>query len=124
VHHTEEISMRIPALSLFGALGLAVSVVSASAAPAVLVPPPPQASNIVQVAGDCERGLHPYRGCVRHRYYRPHAYYHRYYRPYGYYRPYPYYGAGYQPWNRPSPTDHVANQLNAQQLGGGYYRGY
>ena len=29
-------------------------------------------------------------------------------------------GDGYGPMNRPSPTDHVANQLNRRQLYGGY----
>ena len=37
--------------------------------------------------------------------------------PYYYYAP-SYYGARYQPWNRPSPSDHVARQLNRQQLYG------
>jgi hypothetical protein len=44
---------------------------------------------------------------------------------YGYYRAYPrgggfYGGEGYGPLNRPSPSDHVANQLNRRQLYGGY----
>ena len=29
-------------------------------------------------------------------------------------------GDGYEPWNRPSPTDHIANQLNRRQLYGGF----
>jgi hypothetical protein len=41
-----------------------------------------------------------------------------------YYRPYPYgpgyYGDGHEPWNRPSPGDHVANRLNRQELRGAY----
>ena len=109
--------MRIAALTLFGALGLAiVSAGSANAAPAV-----PgrvtQASNVVLVAGGCGWRFHPNRWgrCVPNRY--------------GYYRPRPYWpgyyggGGGYQPWNRSSPSDHVANQLNGRELGRGY-RGY
>jgi hypothetical protein len=96
--------MRIAALTLFGAL-----VGSASAAPAV-PGPLTQASNIVPVTGGCGRGLHPNRWghCVPNHY--------SYYRT----RPYwgGYYGGGYEPWNRPSPGDHVARQLNRQQLYG------
>jgi len=115
--------MRITTLTLFGTLGLAASVVSANAAPTITVLPAPQASNIVQVAGGCGWGFHRnYRGyCVRNYYPRPYAYSYRPYRPYGYYQPYPYYGGGYEPLNRPSPSDHIANQLNAQQLGRGYW---
>lgn len=114
-------SMRISTLSLFGALGFAASVAAAGAAPIVPTPTAPQVSaNIMQVAGGCGRGFHRYRGyCVRNRRHRPYAYYHRHYR-YGHYRPYRYYGSGYQPWNRPSPGDYVADQLNAQEL----YRNY
>ncbi len=38
--------------------------------------------------------------------------------PYYYYASpsYGYYGAGYGPWNRPSRSDHVARQLNRQEL--------
>ncbi len=105
--------MRIGALTLVSALGLAVSVVSATAAPTVPAPATPQASNIVQVAGGCGRSFHPNRWdrCVPNRY--------AYYGP----RPYwpGYYGGGYEPWNRPSPSDHVARQLNRQELGRTYY---
>ncbi len=110
--------MRMTALVLFGALGLAASAMSASAAPIGAVTATPQASNIEEVAGGCGWGFHRFRGyCVRNRHYRPYAYY----RPY-YYPPYPYYyGGGYEPWNRPSPGDYIANQLNAQELGRGYW---
>jgi len=53
--------MRIAALALMGTLGLAVSAVSASAAPYVPGIDTPQASNIVQVAAGCGRGFHPNR---------------------------------------------------------------
>ena len=43
-----------------------------------------------------------------------------YYGPYGYYRAYPYYGGGYERWNRPSPSDHIANRLNAQEARRGW----
>jgi hypothetical protein len=114
--------MRTKALALIGALGLAVGVMPAEAAPMVPAVVSPDFSNIVQVAQGCGRGFHRnYRGyCVRN--HRPHAYYRHYYRSrpyYGYYRTYPYYGGRYEPWNRPSPSDHVANRLNAQQR----YRG-
>ena len=102
--------MRISALALFGALGLAASVAPASAAPPAAVLAPPQASNLELVAGGCGWGFHRHRG-----YCSPN----HHYRHYGYYEPYygdGYYGGGYQPWNRPSPSDHVANQLNAQEL--------
>ena len=106
--------MRIAALTLLGALGLAVvSAGSANAAPAV-PGPVTQASNVVLVAGGCGWRFHPNRWgrCVPNRY--------------GYYRPRPYWpgyyggGGGYQPWNRSSPSDHVANQLNGRELGRGY----
>ena len=119
--------MRMTALVLSAAFGVAASALSAGAAPVGIVSPAPQASNVVQVAGGCGWGFHrTYRGyCVRnwrrhyshrhHRYYRPYAY-----RGYGY-PPYPgYYRGGYEPWNRPSPSDHVANWLNAQELRQGY----
>src|SRR6266567_1021999 len=50
----------------------------------------------------------------RYAYYRPRPYWH----PHAYAPGY-YYG-GQEPWNRPSPTGHVANQLNRQQLMCGY----
>jgi hypothetical protein len=96
--------MRIAALSLIGAIGLAASVVSANAAPSVPSLVSQQETNIVLAAGGCGRGLHPSRWghCVPNRYasYGAHRYWHGYY------------GGG---WG--SPSDHVANQLNAQQLG-------
>jgi hypothetical protein len=103
--------MRIAALTLAGALGLAASALTANAAPN-LPPPTAPAANIVQIAGGCGPAFHPNRWgrCVPN---------HGYYRPYAYYRPHwrGYYGGGYGPWWG-SPTDHVANQLNRQQLYG------
>ncbi len=109
--------MRIAALALFGALGIAITVTAADAAPAATAAVP-HASDIVPVSGGCGRGFHrdPWGNCVANRwgYYRPYAYRQPYWP--GYY----YYGDGYEPWNRPSPTDHVARQLNRQQLMYGY----
>jgi opacity protein-like surface antigen len=110
--------MRIAALSLVGAVCLLASAMAANAAPAVPSPASQPEANIVQVAGGCGPGLHPNRWhrCVPNRY--------------GYYRDRPvwrgyygggYYGGGYHGW---SPSDHVANQLNAHQLSRGYYGGY
>ncbi len=95
--------MRIAGLILGTALGLAAAA-SATAAPVITpVPPMPEASNLVRIAGGCGWGFHrTYRGyCVRNHPYRPYAYTHRY---------------GYGP----SPSDHVANQLNEQELRRGY----
>jgi hypothetical protein len=106
--------MHIAALSLVGAVWLAASALAANAAPAVPSPVGHQGSGIVQAAGGCGPGLHPNRWgrCVPSRY--------------GYYRARPawpgYYGGGYAPRGWGSPSDHVANQLNAQQLG--RYPGY
>ena len=115
--------MRSKALALAGAVGLGIFAVSANAAPLAPAPLASERSNIVQVAQGCgpdhHRNYHGY--CVWN--HRPHAYYGRYhhYRPYyGYYRTYPYYGGGYERWNRPSPSDHVAHQLNAQQARRGW----
>ena len=110
--------MRMTTLALFGVLGLAASVASVNAAPRLPAMPTTGVSNIVAVSS-CGYGLHRNaRGfCVRNRHhYRPYAY--RYYRPYPRYR---YYGGGYAPWYGPSPSDYVANQLNAQELGRHYY---
>ena len=100
--------MRIAAVALVGALGLAfVSATSAHAVPAV-PGSVPEASNIVLAAGGCGPRFHPNRWgrCVPNRY--------------GYYGPRPYwrgyYGGGHEPWNRPTPSDHVANQLNRGEL--------
>jgi hypothetical protein len=92
----EEITMRLAALALVGAIGFMFSAAPANAAPAVPNLATDQISNVVQVAGGCGRGFHRnYRGfCVRN-YYRP--YRPRYARPYypapryyGYHRPYRY----------------------------------
>lgn len=92
---------------LTGALGIACAG-AASAAPVLPPPGVPVTSNIEQVAGGCGWGFHRHHGyCVRNRHYRPYAY--------RYYRRYPYYG-GY-PWYRSSPSDYVANELNARELG-------
>lgn|SRR5579872_3594487 len=110
--------MRLSAVILAAVIGLAVSGMSAGAAPTVASPAPPQLSNIVQIAGGCGSGFHRTRRgyCTpnRYGYYRPHPYW-RAYRP-------GYYGDGHEPWNHPTPGDHVANQLNRQQArGGGYW---
>ena len=77
--------MRLTALTLIGALGLAATAVSAQAAPVVPTPDAHQASGIVQVWGGCGPGFHPvpghwspYRGwvpphCAPHRPYGPYA---------------------------------------------------
>ena len=105
--------MRIAALSLIGGVCLAVSAMAANAAPSVPSPVGQPATNVVQVAGGCGPGLHPNRWgrCAPNRY--------------GYNRARPawrgYYGGGYgggyayRGWG--SPSDHVANQLNARELG-------
>jgi len=112
--------MRVSALALLGALGLAASVATANAAPVVPAMPAPEVSNIVQVAAGCGRGFHRnYRGfCVTNRAYRPYAYSPRY-AP-RYYRSYGYYGGGNEFLNRPSPGDYVANQLNAHEARRGW----
>jgi hypothetical protein len=101
-------SMPRSFLILVGAFALAASAASASAAPIAPGPGARQTENVVAIAAGCGWGFHPNRRghCVPNRY--------------GYYGPRPYwpgyYGYGYEPWNRPSPTDHVANQLNRQEL--------
>ena len=106
--------MRIAALTLFGALGLAVASASANAAPAV-PGPAAQASNIVAVAGGCGWRFRPNRWgrCVPNRYshYRAHPYWRGYYGG-GYYGG-GYYGGGYYRWG--SPSDYMANELNRQE---------
>jgi hypothetical protein len=120
--------MLSKALALVGAVALGVVTVSANAAPLAPAPLSSEPSNIIQVAQGCGIGLHRnYRGyCTRS--HRPYAYYRHFYRYrpyYGYNRAYPYYGGGYEPWNRPSPSDHVANRLNAQEARRGWsYWGY
>jgi hypothetical protein len=105
--------MRKSAMLLLTALGLAAPLAPTIAAPRAPVVAPAGIANIVLVAGGCGAGFHRgYRGrCVRNRHY----VYRRYYGP-----PYAY-GYAYQPWNRPSPGDYVANQLNAQELRRGYW---
>jgi hypothetical protein len=120
--------MRTKTLALAGAVGLGISIASVNAAPMVPAPLSAESSKIIQVAQGCGAGLHrSYRGyCVRAHH--PYANYRHYYRfrpYYGHYRTYPYYGGGYEPWNRPSPSDHVANWLNAQEARRGWnYWGY
>ncbi len=105
--------MRIAALSLIGAVCLAASAMAANAAPAAPSPVSQPGANIVQVAGGCGPGLHPNRWgrCIPNRY--------------GYYGARPawrgYYGGGYAPHGWSSPSDHVANHLNRQELGRAYY---
>jgi hypothetical protein len=99
--------MRVAAMAFVGALGLAASAVSASAAPSVPNLDAQQASNIVQVAGGCGPAFHPNRWgrCVPNRY--------------GYDRPRAYWRGGYRGWG--SPDDHVARDLNRRELGRNYY---
>jgi hypothetical protein len=99
--------MRVAAMAFVGALGLAASAVSASAAPPVPYLDAQHETNIVQVAGGCGGGLHPNRWgrCVPNRY--------------GYDRYRPYWGGGYRGWR--SPDDHVARELNRRELGHNYY---
>src|SRR5689334_6103592 len=104
--------MRRNALALFGAVGLGLVAISANAAPLAPTPLASDTSNIVQVAQGCgpehHRTHHGY--CVwNHHSHAYHGSYHHYRPYYGYYRTYPYYGGGYEPWNRPSPSDHIAN---------------
>jgi hypothetical protein len=103
--------MRLSALTLIGALGLAVSSVTASAAPVAPALDNQRAANVVQVAGGCGWGLHPNRWgrCI------PNGY--------GYARPRRYYRGGYYGGGWRSPGDNVANQLNGRQLGRNYYGG-
>jgi hypothetical protein len=103
--------MRLSALTLIGALGLAVSSVTASAAPIAPALDIHRGANIVQVAGGCSWGLHPNRWgrCVSNRY--------------GYARPRPYYRGGYYRGGWRSPGDNIANQLNGRELGRNYYGG-
>jgi hypothetical protein len=111
--------MRLAAFALVGAIGVAFAAASANAAPILPNPAGQGLSNIVLAAGGCGRGLHPNRWgrCVSNRYY--------------YARPRPYWRSPYAGYHWRSPSDRVANQLNAQELGrvysgGGspYYRGY
>jgi len=115
--------MRALVLALSSAFGLAVAVTAAGAAPNAPLAAPSHAANIIQASGGCGWGLHRRHGyCVPNDRRRPYAN-RRYQQNYGYHRPhryYGYYGGGYEPRNRPSPSDHIANQLNAQQLGRGY----
>lgn len=89
--------MRLAALTFAAGLATAVASVSANATPVLPNLNDQSASNIIQVAQGCGRGLHRnYRGfCVRN--YRPYAY--RPYRPYYRAYAYPYYGGGY--YSRP-----------------------
>ena len=92
--------MRLAALTLIGALGLAATAVSARAAPVVPNLDAHQASGIVQVWGGCGPAFHPVPGHWsqwRGGWVAPHCA-PNHYRPYGnYYRPYgPY--AGYRPY--------------------------
>jgi hypothetical protein len=113
--------MRMSALALGGIVALALSAAVATAAPAVPATASPQASNLVRIAGGCGWRMHRTRwghcSTNRHAYY-PRPYWRGYHR--GYYGPRYYGGDGHEPWNRPSPTDHVANRLNRAQLRGGY----
>jgi hypothetical protein len=116
----ERFRMRLAAVTLAAAIGLAGSALPASAVPIASLPTASPPSAIVAVAGGCGPAMHRTRRghCAPNRY--------GYYRPYRYGAPYwpGYYGAdGHEPWNRPSPRDRVANRLNRQELRG-IYRGY
>lgn len=99
--------MRLAAMALVSALGLAVSAMPANATPNIPVLDEQQASNVVLVAGGCGRGFYPNRWgrCVPYRYgYRyPPRHRHYSYRPsYRYYSHQPrwsgyHYGGGYYP---------------------------
>ena len=107
--------MRLAAFALVGAIGVACAAASATAAPIIPDPAGDRLSNIVPTAGGCGRGLHPNRWgrCVRNRYYSA--------------RPRPYWRAPYAGYYWRSPSDNVANQLNAHELGrvhSFYYRAY
>jgi len=105
--------MRVTAFALMSVVGLAASGALANAAPPVpAAPAAPASASVLQVSAGCGYGFHRDRGsCIRdHRYYHPYAH-----RPHAYR-----YGGGYQPLNRPSPSDHVADQLNAQGVERGY----
>jgi hypothetical protein len=106
--------MHSKTLALVIAVGLGVCTAAANAMPLAPAPLSPEPSNIVQVAQGCGHSFHRnYHGyCVRN-----HRQYHG---TYGYYRTYPYYGGGYERWNRPSPSDHIANRLNAQEARRGW----
>ena len=89
--------MRLAALSLIGALGLAATAVPARAAPVVPNLDAHQASAIVQVWGGCGPGFRPVPGHwsrFRGAWVPPHCA-PNYARPYAYSRPYAYYGGGY-----------------------------
>ena len=103
--------MRFAGLTFVAAFGLALSAVSANATPLAPGIDTQRGSNIVEVAGGCGPGFHPnqWGRCAPHR--------HGYYR--GQHAGYPYSGGGDERLNRPSPTDHTANQLNQREL----YRG-
>ena len=109
--------MRTATVTLLGALGFAISAATASAAPVIANPHIQQTAGIVQVAGGCGLRFHPNRWgqCVPNRYSnryiaprRSHSYYGSSYAPRPYWR-----GRGYYV----SPSDHVARQLNSQELG-------
>lgn len=54
--------MRLAALALIGAFGVAAGAASASAAPAVPAPDTQHSSNIIQVWGGCGPGMRPVPG--------------------------------------------------------------
>jgi hypothetical protein len=112
----QEEKMRITAVTLGAAIAFGIAATTASAAPTIHPGTSDQASNIIEVAGGCGWGSHRNRRgyCVPRRY--------GYSRAYRYRRSYwsGYYGDGHEPWNRPSPSDHVANRLNRQELRGGW----
>lgn len=97
--------MRLTALTLIGALGLAVTAVSAHAAPAVPNLDADKASGIVRVWGGCGPGFRPVPGHWSHwrrAWIPPHCAPNNYgYHGGGYYRG-GYYGGGYPYWQHRS----------------------
>jgi hypothetical protein len=110
-HLDEATEMRTAIIGFIGGVALAAAA-SANAAPSV--PAPVSQQNIIAVAGGCGPGFHPNRWgrCVPHR-----SSYYRADPRWGYYGG----GDGYGPMNRPSPSDHIARELNRRQLYGGGY---
>ena len=83
--------MKLTAMILIGALGLAATMASARAAPILPSPDTQQAPGIVQVWGGCGWGAHPVPGHWsrwRGGWIPPHCAPNYWHRPYAWYRPY------------------------------------
>jgi hypothetical protein len=107
----EATEMRTAIIGFVGGLALAAAA-TAQAAPSA--PAPTGQHNIITAAGGCGPGFHPnpWGRCVPHR-----SSYYQAYPRWGYYGG----GDGYGPQNHPSPSDHIARELNGRQLYGGGY---